>query len=306
MGTRLNGRVALVTGGGRGVGRAAALLLAEEGASVVVNDLGCEPSGSGSSRLPADTVAAEIQRRGGKARANYDDVSTMAGAEGAVKEAVDGFGRLDILVTAAGVRYDQLGAATSPEDWQRITMSSLKAAFAPTKFACILFRQQQGGRIVMLTSDAGLGAAGQSATAAAGEGIIGLSRTVARDMGRYGVTCNAVSPVARTRLYPASVTAAALSVPEALRRAGLGAPNPLDTWQGEGHPDDPENVAVLVTWLCTEAAANVNGNVFGARGGDVYVYTNPQITKSIATTGRLTLDQIAELAPRAFTDGVRI
>lgn len=297
---RLDGKAALVTGGGRGIGRAVSLLLAQEGAKVVVNDLGCEVDGAGMSKLPADSVVAEITKARGQAHANYEDVATMAGGERAVKAAVDTFGRLDIIVTCAGVAGEQVIGSVTEEEWQRVGLRQLKATFAPVKFAAILFRQQQGGRAVLFTSDAGMGAVGQGVQAAVGEGIVGFVRTLARDTGRYGVTANAISPVARTRLSPRGIQVAARAAPEALRRAGLGAPSPGEAWQGAGSPDDPENVAPLAVWLCTEPASQVNGNVFGVRGGDIYLYSHPVVEKSIATTRRLSLDQIMDLAPKAF------
>ena len=297
---RLDGKVAGVTGGGRGIGRSVSLLLAQEGAKVVVNDLGCEVDGTGSSKAPADAVVAEITRARGQARPSYDDVATMAGAERAVKTAVDSFGRLDIIVTCAGVAGEQMIGSVSEEEWQRVGIRQLKATFAPVKFAAILFRQQQSGRAVLFTSDAGMGAVGQAVQAAAGEGIIGFVRTLARDTGRYGMTANAISALARTRLSPRGVQVAAQSAPEALRRAGLGAASPTEAWQGPGSPDDPENVAPLAVWLCTEPASHVNGNVFGVRGGDIYLYSHPVVEKSIATIKRLSLDQIVDLAPKAF------
>jgi len=297
---RLDGKVALVTGGGRGIGRAIARLMAEEGAKVVVNDAGCEVDGTGASNAPADSTAAEIQQARGQARPNYDDVSTMAGAERAVKTAVDSFGKLDILVTSAGLAGEHAIQDVSEEEWNRLGLRQLKASFGPVKYASILFRQQQGGRMVLMTSDAGLGVPGQTVMAAVGEGIVGFMRTIARDTGRYGVTANAIAPTARTRLNPRDTHVAAWGAEEALRRAGLGAPLPLESWTGPGSAQDPENVAPLAVWLCTEPAAQVNGNVFGVRGGDIYLYSHPVVEKSIATYKRLSLEQIIELAPKAF------
>ena len=205
MGNRLEGKVAVVTGGGRGVGRGVALLMAEEGAKVVVNDLGCEVDGSGSSNVPADSVVEEIKARGGEAVANYDNMASMEGGEAVIQQAVDAYGQLDVLANCVGSLRDRMIWQMTPEDWDRVITNNVKSVFAPTKFACILFRQQRGGRIVNMTSDAGLGDVGRSNYAAASEAIIGLTRTVGRDMGRYGVTCNAISPIVETRLFPGSV-----------------------------------------------------------------------------------------------------
>lgn len=306
MGNRLEGKVAVVTGGGRGIGRAVAFLLAEEGASVVVNDLGCDVDGTGSSREPADAVVEEIRARGGQAVANYDDVSRMEGGENVIRTAVDTFGRLDILVNSVGILWDRMIFQMSPEDFDRVVRNNLKGTFTPTKFAAILFRQQRSGRIVNMTSDAGLGEIGRSNYAAASEGIIGFTRTVARDLGRYGVTCNAISAVARTRLFPGSVDEYRRPRgpdPDPLQRAGLGDPEPLAEWEGPGSPDDPENVAPLAVFLCTDAVPNVNGYVFGVRGGTIFLYSNPAIEKSIHKWGTFTVDELDRLVPRIMGNG---
>ena len=205
MGNRLEGKTAVVTGAGRGIGRATALLLAEEGASVVVNDLGCDIDGSGSSQDLADSAVEAIKAAGGNAVANYDNVATMDGGEAVIRSAVDNFGQVDVLVNSVGVLQDRMIYRMTPDDWDRVIRYNVKGVFSPTKFAAILFRQQRSGRVVNFTSDAGLGDIGRSNYAAASEAIIGLTRTVGRDLGRYGVTCNAISPLVETRLFPGSV-----------------------------------------------------------------------------------------------------
>ena len=307
MGNRLQDKVAVVTGAGRGIGRAVALLLAEEGAAVVVNDLGCEVDGRGASQELADAVVKEIQGQGGKAVVSHENVATWSGAENIIRTAIDSQGKIDILINTVGILRDRMSFQMTEEDWDTVLTNNLKGTFCPTKFAAIAFRQQRGGRILNLTSDAGLGDFGRSNYAAASEGIIGLTRTVARDLGRYGVTCNAISPLARTRLFPASVQ-------EYLRIEGVEgpqdvagiAPPPAGTpWKGPGDEDDPENVAPLAVWLCTEPADNVNGYVFGARGGDIYLYSNPQIEKAISHIGPFSVDELMEQAPRLVTVGLR-
>lgn len=264
MANRLEGKVAVVTGAGRGVGRGVALLLAEEGASVVVNDLGCDVDGTGSSHEPADNVVAEIKGRGGKAVANYDNVAEMEGGENAIKTAIDNFGgQLDVLVNSVGITRDRMIYQMTPQEFDLIVRNNGKAVFATCKFAGILFRQQRSGRIVNMTSDAGLGEIGRSNYAAASEGIIGLTRTVGRDLGRYGATANAISPMVETRLFPGTVdeyrTAKGSPRDE---RAGIGQSPALSEWEGPGYPDDPENVAPLAVYLSTYAAPNINGYVF--------------------------------------------
>lgn len=302
MGNRLEGKVAVVSGGGRGIGRAVALMLADEQASVVVNDLGCEVDGTGSSAGPADNVAAEIVQKGGKAIASYEDVSIMSGGEAVVQKAVDAFGQLDILVNSVGIRRDRMIFQMSPNDWDAVIRNSLKAVFTTTKYACILMRQQRSGHIVNLTSDAGLGAIGMSSYAAASEGIVGMTRTIARDMGRYGITCNAVSPMARTRLFPGTVDSYRSTGmrPTPDERAGLGLP-----WDGAVTSDSPETIAPLVVYLCTDETPNANGYVFGIRGGDIYLYTNPEAERSIYTHGLFSLDELDDLVPRVLSYDMR-
>jgi NAD(P)-dependent dehydrogenase (short-subunit alcohol dehydrogenase family) len=303
----LDDKVIAVTGAGRGIGRAVALLAAAEGAAVVVNDLGCEVDGTGASPEVARRVSEEIADAGGRCTYTTGDVADEAGAEAVIRAALDQFGRLDGLVCATGIRRDRPIWELSEEDWDQAVGRVVRGYFLPTKFATILFRQQRGGRIVMLTSDAGLGAAGRSALAAASEGIIGFSRTVARDVGRYGVTCNAVSAQADTRLFAASADAARPSRgmidPEEV--AGLPPPPTADRWQDQGSPWDPANVAPLVVFLCTDASADINGQLLGARGGDIYLYSYPAVERSIQTWGRrFTLDELVTLGPRSLGFGI--
>ena len=306
MANRLNGKVAIVTGAGRGIGRGIALLLAEEGASVVVNHLGCEVDGSSSSNEPADNVTREIRSRGGEAAANYDNVALMDGAESLVQNAVDSFGKVDILVNSVAILRDRMIFQMNEAEWDRVVVNNLKGTFAPTKFACILFRQQRGGRIVNLTSDAGLGAVGCSNYSAACEGIVGFTRTVARDMGRYGVTCNGISPLAQTRLFSGLVeeyreAEAGLTAEDV---AGIGPSPPISKWEGAGSPDDPENVAPLAVLLTTDTLLHVNGQIFGVRGGSIYLYSDPQIERSIYRHGNYTMDEMDVLVPKMIATGL--
>jgi NAD(P)-dependent dehydrogenase (short-subunit alcohol dehydrogenase family) len=304
----LDGKVIAITGGGRGIGRATALLCSAEGAAVVVNDVGCDVDGTSSSPDPARRVSEEIANAGGRCSVTTGDAASEAGAEEIIRTALDQFGRLDGLVLAAGVRRDRPIWAMTEADWDEATAKLLRSYFLPTKFATLLFRQQRGGRIVMLTSDAGLGAGGRSGLAAASEGIVGLSRTVARDVGRYGVTCNAVSAQADTRLFAASSDAYRRGRgqvdPEEV--AALPPPPAIGSWQGEGDPWAPENVAPLIAFLLTDGASGINGQLLGARAGDVYLYSYPSIERSIHTWGRrFTVDELELLGPRSIGFGVQ-
>ncbi|MCI0795832.1 MAG: SDR family NAD(P)-dependent oxidoreductase [Chloroflexi bacterium] len=307
MGNRLEGKVAVVTGAGRGVGRGVAKLLAEEGASVVVNDVGCDVDGSGSSREPADNVVAEIKAGGGNAVANYDNVAEMEGGEGVVRTAIDTFGgKLDVLVNSAGIMRDRMIYQMTPEEWDLVVRNNTKSAFTTCKFAGIVFRQQRAGRIVNMTSDAGLGDIGRSNYAAASEGIVGLTRTVGRDLGRYGVTCNAISPMVETRLFPGTLEEYRVVEgihPTPTERAGIGISPPIAEWDGPGTPDDPDNVAPLAVYLCTYAAPNVNCNVFGVRGGSIFLYSNPSVEKALHKWGTFTLDEMDVLVPKMIGTG---
>ena len=201
MTARLKGRNAVVTGAGRGIGRAVALALAEEGASVVVNDPGVNVDGSGHDAGPADQVAGEIRAAGGSAVASYDSVAELAGGESMVRQCVDAFGRIDILVNVAGILRDRMIFNMSEEEWDAVIAVHLKGHFNTIKPASVLMRQQRYGRIVNFSSISGLrGISGQSNYGAAKAGIAGLTRVVARDLGRYGVTCNAIAPGAQTRM----------------------------------------------------------------------------------------------------------
>ena len=306
MGNRLEGKVAVVTGAGRGVGRGVALLLAEEGAKVVVNDLGGDVDGTGSSHGPADSVVEEIKARGGDAVANYDNMALMDGGEAVIQQAVDTFGQVDALVNSVGMLRDRMIWQMTPDDWDRVLLNNAKATFTATKFACILFRQQRSGRIVNMTSDAGLGDMGRSNYAAASEAIIGVTRTVGRDMGRYGVTCNAISPMVSTRLFPGSVEeyrVAAVDSPTRDARAGIFTPAGVGDWEGPGSPDDPENVAPLAVYLCTYASPNVNCNVFGVRGGSIFLYSQPRVERAVQKWGNFTMDEMDVLFPKMIGDG---
>jgi NAD(P)-dependent dehydrogenase (short-subunit alcohol dehydrogenase family) len=283
------------------------LLLAEEGASVVVNDLGCDVDGTGSSRDPADRVVDEIKSNGGNAVASYDDVAKIEGGENVIKTAVDTFNQVDVLVNSIGVVKDRMIYQMTPEEWDLVVRNNTKGMFLPTKFAAILFRQQRSGRVVNMTSDAGLGDIGRSNLAAASEGIIGLTRTTARDLGRYGITCNAISPMVETRQFPGTVDQYRVAEgphPTPAERAGIGTDPAIRGWEGPGHPDDPENVAPLAVYLCTYASPHINGYVFGVRGGSIYQYTNPQVEKSIEKWGTFTMEEMDILVPKMIGAGL--
>jgi NAD(P)-dependent dehydrogenase (short-subunit alcohol dehydrogenase family) len=297
MGDRLGDRVAVVTGAGRGIGRGIALLMAEEGAKVVVNDFGGGPDGIGGATSPADEVVAEIKSKGGTAVANYDTVATVEGGENIIKTAVDNFGKVDILVNNAGILRDRMVFNMTPEEWDIVLKVHLYGHYNCTRPAALLMRQQRSGRIINFSSESGLGSAGQANYSAAKEGIIGFTRTVARDMGRYGATCNAIRPRAATRLtYSPEM--------EEARRRRVERGEMTEEEAGAWRLPDPEDIAPFVVYLASDAGANINGYDFAVGAGDVELFSQPTSIKSIHKEGRWTLDELDWLVPKSLATGL--
>jgi NAD(P)-dependent dehydrogenase (short-subunit alcohol dehydrogenase family) len=297
MGDRLTGKVAVVTGAGRGIGRGIALLMAEEGARVVVNDLGGAPDGTSVSASPANEVVAEIEGGGGQAVANYDTVATVEGGENIAKTAMDSFGRIDILVNNAGILRDRMLFNMTPEEWDAVLKVHLYGHYNCTKPAAVLMRQQRSGRIINMSSSSGLGNAGQANYSAAKEGIVGFTRTVARDMGRYGVTCNAIRPGAGTRLTLSPEM-------EEARKRRVARGEITEEQAAAQRPADPDDVAPFVVYLATDEAANINGYDFAVVGGRIALYSQPVETKSIHKAGRWTLDELLAVVPTSLAAGL--
>jgi NAD(P)-dependent dehydrogenase (short-subunit alcohol dehydrogenase family) len=289
--------VAIVTGAGRGIGRGEALLLAQEGAIVVVNDFGGGAHGEAGSETPAEQVVAEIKAMGGQAAANHSNIVSYATGEELVKQAVDSFGRLDIVVNNAGILRDRMIFNMAEEEWDSVIAVHLKGHFNLTRHACTLFRQQRSGVIVNTSSESGLGNMGQANYAAAKEGIVGLTRTTARDMGRYGVRCNAIRPRAATRLTISD------EMREAASRGGAAGMTP-EMLQAFERANPPEAIAPLVVWLCTDEAANVNGRTFLVAGTQIGLYSEPQVVADIKTDpaqNPWTVDSLSKLMPEQVT-----
>jgi NAD(P)-dependent dehydrogenase (short-subunit alcohol dehydrogenase family) len=285
----LEGKSAVVTGSGRGIGRGIALLMAAEGAKVVVNDPGVNVDGTGHDNGPADQVVAEIKAAGGTGVANHDSVATTAGGENIIKTALDTFGRIDILVNVAGILRDRMVFNMTPEEWRAVLDVHLKGQYNTIKPASILMRQQRYGRIINFSSTSGLvGNAGQANYGAAKAGVAGLTRVVARDLGRYGVTANVIAPSASTRMT------ATVSPQSRDLRAAAG----IQTGSARpGASRDPEQVAPMVCFLATDFAWNINGQVFHVQGGQVSVLHHPLPYRTIYKPGLWSLDDLDQAVP---------
>jgi NAD(P)-dependent dehydrogenase (short-subunit alcohol dehydrogenase family) len=286
---RLDGRVAIVTGAGRGIGRSVALLLASEGASVIVNDLGAAVDGSGQDSGPAHDTVAAIADAGGKAIANSADISDFSAADGLIGTAIGEFGRLDVLVNAAGILRDRMVFNMTEQEWDDVIRVHLKGTFNTTRFAAARWRSLRDetgqNRVINFTSVSGLhGAPGQPNYAAAKMGIVGLTYSAAHSLAKYGVTVNAISPGAATRMTD--------SVPTDRRRAGTAA--------AAADERSPDNVAPIVAYLASERSGWINGRIIHSAGYEVSLYNNPEPISRIIGVGRWDADALSDQVERAF------
>jgi NAD(P)-dependent dehydrogenase (short-subunit alcohol dehydrogenase family) len=284
----LAGRVAIITGAGRGIGREHALLFASEGAKVVVNDLGGNPDGTGADTAPAQQVVNEIVAAGGEAVANYDDVADWQGAQRMIDQAVQTFGDLHVLVNNAGILRDRMLANMSEEEWDAIMRVHLRGHFCPTRWAAAYWRDQsKAGKevpraVVNTSSTSGLfGNKGQTNYGAAKTGIATFSIIADAELARYGVRVNAIAPAAATRL---TATVPGQRLAEAA---------PEDKWT----PMHPANISPFVAYLSTESCP-IHGRVFFVYGGDVFLFKPFSIVDKISKEGFWTVEELQMEAPR--------
>lgn len=280
MARLLEGKVAIITGAGRGIGRSEALSMAELGAKVVVNDLGAHHDGTGKDVSPAQQVVDEIKKAGGEAVANGDSVSDFKGAKRIVQCAIDTFGKLNIVVNNAGILRDKMIFNMAEEDWDLSISVLLKGTFNMSRHACEYWREEHkkgnvlNGRIINTSSDSGLlGNVGQANYGAAKAAVALLAIAIDAEMSKYGVTCNAIAPLARTRLtIEATPSTAALFGGEVAA--------------GEFDIFDPANVAPLVSWLASDDAKDMHGEVFRVGGGTVWLLQGWHTAGKIQGKGR--------------------
>ena len=272
MGNFLAGKVVAVTGAGRGIGRAVALCAAAEGASVVVNDYGVSVDGGSPTSEVASGVVKEIEAAGGEAVAVADDVSTMAGGQRVVDVALSSYGRLDGVVCVAGILRERMLFNMTEEEWDPVVATHLKGTFTVFRAASAVMRRQRSGTLIGFTSGNHQGSVSQANYSAAKGGIISLVRSAALGLDKYGVTANAVAPVARTRM--------SAGVPMELAEIG-----------------EPEDVAALVVYLLSERAREVTGQVYTVAGPKIAVWAQPRELRAAYAEGSWTPERIAEFLP---------
>jgi NAD(P)-dependent dehydrogenase (short-subunit alcohol dehydrogenase family) len=285
----IDGRVAIVTGGARGIGASISRLFAAEGASLVINDLGGSPDGTGDDEGPAKQIADEIVAMGGSAVADGGDIADVATGERLVRTAVDQFGRLDIVVNVAGILRDRMIFNLPEEDWDAVIRVHLKGHYSTVRPASAYWREQRNPqghyRVINFTSNSGLeGSPGQPNYAAAKMGIVGLTYSLAQALARYGVTANAISPGAATRLTA--------TIPADRRLAEID-----ESVRPEMSPD---NIAPVALYLASERSDWLTGRVVSAMGFDVGLYENPQMIRQLSAPGPWDYARLATAMERSF------
>ena len=297
----LEGKSGIVTGAGRGIGREVALLLAREGANVLINDPGVGRSGETTEEKPADTVVNEIIEAGGKACANFDSVAEYDSAGRMVMQCADTFGKIDFVVNVAGMLRERMIWNMTEDDFDQVVSVHLKGHWNMCHHASKLMRTARSGRIVNFSSDAFKGAVGQCNYAAAKAGIIGLTRSIARECGRYGITANAICPMAATRM---TVNDAVIAGWKRRLERGLLIQAEYDSRMAM---PGPEFIAPIVAYLCTDAAREVNGQVFHAERSLIHTYQYGAVDRSIYKYddgGMFSVDELIETVPGSLMAGI--
>lgn len=283
----LQGKVILITGAGRGVGREIALCAAREGAKVVVNDLGASLNGEGQDASPAQEVVELIKARGGEAIINGDSVATAEGALSMVKAATSNFGRIDGAVHSAGILRDVIFHRMTPDDFEAVLRVHLFGAFNLSHACAPHFKAQEGGAFVYMTSTSGLiGSFGQANYAAAKMGIVGLSRAISFDMAKFKVRSNCIAPHAFSRM----IETIPGKDPAAMERE-------MEKRRTKTRADQ---IAPLAAFLCSDAASGITGQIFGARGNEVYLYSQPRPVRTMHKDDGWTVEALAERLPNAW------
>jgi NAD(P)-dependent dehydrogenase (short-subunit alcohol dehydrogenase family) len=293
MARHLEGKVAAVTGGGRGIGREVAKALAAQGAAVVVNDLGVTVAGEKETTSPADDTVKEIKARGGSAASNHLDISTPEGGEGLVNQAIKEFGKLDILVNVAGILRDRMIFNMTIEEWDAVIRVHLRGHFCTMRPASAHMREHKFGRIINFSSNAAQGSPGQPNYAAAKAGILGLTYSAANSLQKYGITCNAIMPGAATRMTD--------TIP-AGRAPGAPA---MPAESAAGTPMDPVNVPPIIVFLCSDEAAEVNGQCFGAVGYRITRFTHIEPERVLVNNGPWDIDQLFKVFKSTLGTGLK-
>lgn len=297
---RLEGKVAIVTGAGRGIGKQEALLLAREGARVVVNDLGGASGGDGADPSYAQAVVDEIRAAGGQAVAETSSIGTTSGAKAVVQKSLEAFGRLDILINNAGITRPLRIDETDDDCWDAIHDVNLKGPFSTIRAAAPIFAAQGGGVIVNTASPSGFGQYANAAYAAAKEGVVGLTRAVARDLGYRGVRCNVIRPVAAN---------SQMATPKMLERIRfseqvLHIPAIWNRWSlVERPPTKQESVAAVAVWLCTDACREVNGRELYVSGSDIGILPEPELHRALFQPEGWDLDRLDATHNRTYLIG---
>ncbi len=287
---KLDGRVALVTGAGRGIGRAVAQLLADEGASLIINDLGTGLGGDGQDLSVAEQAAREIDATGERVIANSSSVTDFEAVGAMVQQAIDAFGRLDIVVNIAGILRDRMIFNMSEAEYDAVVQVHLMGTFNTVRHAAPIMRAQNYGRIVNFSSVSAWGSPGQPNYGAAKYGVLGFTATLSNSMNRYGVTANAILPFATTRMIDSTPRGQAV-----LQETGK-----LPSELAGGTEGDPANVAPMVAFLSTEEAGIVNGHFFGVRGTQIQLYSHWEMAGVLNSQRRWEPQEIAELYPTTF------